>query len=510
MSTSCPGPPWRGPPAAPEPAAWAPTSPCAAAAASRPCPARAPSALPSRQPRPSPREQPRPSPWRRPPTETRAFAVSGNLGLDGTVNLTRGLRVQQRHLRLFDYTGTLSGAGLTLGTTPAHSLFAVTPATNHQVNLAVAAACGGTAARRRRAARRCRAAPAPGTARGARRTGPTRRAAAPTAGARVPSASSAAPPYGDGGHHDGAAGRRLEFVTSGYTLSGGEIACRAFHGNTTTRILVEDTSATGGGTATIASSPLGSQMLEKTGTGTLVLSDANTYSGGTTITAARCRSAAEEPPARWWATSPTMPPLRSKVGQRDLCRGDLGHRLAGAEGLRHADPDRRQYLFRRHHGLGGHPPNRNGAHPGRSPERSSTTAPSSSTARMPRPMPASSPAPLAGADRRRTLTLTGNNTYGGTTTISAGRCRSHRRYQRNGGQRGHHEQCRPDLRPFRFCNLCRRHFRGSGTVEQKGTGTLILTGHGTGTGTTTVSAGTLQLSGGVTSAATSTCLPAPS
>ncbi len=215
-----------------------------------------------------------------------AFAVAGNLGLDGTVNLTAGSAFNSGTYRLFDYTGTLSGAGLTLGTTPTHSLFAIDTTTNHQVNLAVAAGlwwngstitAGGSAVQG-----------GAGTWDGAGSTTNWTNAAGHSASG-----------WGQGslGIFGGTAGTvtvgattvpqvaGLEFVTTGYTLSSGELALSSFHGNTTTRILVEDSQATGGGTATIASVLSGTQTLEKIGAGTLVLTGTNTYSGGTKVTA---------------------------------------------------------------------------------------------------------------------------------------------------------------------------------------------------------------------------------
>ncbi len=215
-----------------------------------------------------------------------AFAVAGNLGLDGTLNLVAGSAFNSGTYRLFDYAGTLSGGGLTLGATPAHSLFAVDTTTGNQVNLAVAAGLwwnGSTTT-----AGGSSVAGGAGTWDGAGSTTNWTNTAGSTANgwgqgslgifggtaATVTVATTTVPQVAG-----------LEFVTSGYTVTGGELALASFHGNTTTRILVEDTTVTGGGTATIASVLSSAQRLEKTGAGTLVLTGTNTYSGGTKITA---------------------------------------------------------------------------------------------------------------------------------------------------------------------------------------------------------------------------------
>ncbi len=77
----------------------------------------------------------------------------------------------------------------------------------------------------------------------------------------------------------------MEFVTSGYTVSGGDILLKGANGETSGRIYVEDAAVTGGGTATIASALTGTMGLEKAGLGTLIFTGANTYSGGTNVAA---------------------------------------------------------------------------------------------------------------------------------------------------------------------------------------------------------------------------------
>ena len=97
-----------------------------------------------------------------------------------------------------------------------------------------------------------------------------------------------------------------------------------------------------------------------------------------------------------------------------------------------------------------------------------------------------------------TTILTANNTYTGTTTISAGTLQLG-----NGGSSGRVAGDvidnaalvfdRSDVNPFGG------HISGTGAVTQAGTGTTILTADSTYTGGTTITAGTLQLGYGGTS-----------
>src|SRR5207237_668291 len=96
-----------------------------------------------------------------------------------------------------------------------------------------------------------------------------------------------------------------------------------------------------------------------------------------------------------------------------------------------------------------------------------------------------------------TTILTGNSTYTGGTTISAGTLQLG-----NGGTTGSIVGDVIDNGVLSFNRSDSVTFdgtiSGSGSVNQIGTGTTILTGNSTYTGGTTISAGTLQLGNGGT------------
>ena len=269
----------------------------------------------------------------------------------------------------------------------------------------------------------------------------------------------------------------------------------------------------------------GTGALQQNGTGTLILTGANTYKGGTTINAGTLAlggvgriassSGVTLTPGAFFDISgltagrTTIKSLAGRWRHRDarLQSADLGERLrhlrrhhcgkrwADAHG-RHRNPDRHQYLYGRHHDqcrqyaptrqrrvLGLH-------HRRRSGQRHVRHQPLDRLYLRQRDLRHR----RAPAERHRHATLTGANTYTGGTTISAGTLELG-----NGGasgsitgdvlDNGTFAINRSDS--FTFGNV----ISGTGALQQNGTGTLILTGANTYTGGTTINAGTLALGG---------------
>ncbi|TCT02277.1 autotransporter-associated beta strand repeat-containing protein, partial [Aquabacter spiritensis] len=218
-----------------------------------------------------------------PSPTTPAINVGGDLVLTGVLNLTTGVGFASGTYRLIDYAGTLSGAGLEIGTAPEHSLIVVSTATANQVNLMVAAGqwwngsntTGGSSV-------------AGGTGTWNVQAGTTN---------WTSSDGSAADAWGQGGLaiFAGTAGTvtvggttnpqvaGLEFVTSGYVLES------AVPARTIQLVPVADgyvpEIAVGAGEATISVALGGGFGFEKTGEGTLILTRSNSIEGEATVSA---------------------------------------------------------------------------------------------------------------------------------------------------------------------------------------------------------------------------------
>ena len=212
-----------------------------------------------------------------------AVSVAGNLTLDGVLNLSTPSGFASGTYRLIDYVGSLNDQGMIVGAAPSHSLFSIDTSVANQVNLIVTAGQWWNGAQ---------TSPSGGPVTGGSgtwtvgaatnwtdQTGTTASAwsqngIAIFAGATGGTVTvSGTPPQVAG----------LEFLISGYKLTGGSIALAARSGQT--KILVGENPGDTAMTASIASVLTGTTGLEKTGAGTLILTATNGYSGGTTISA---------------------------------------------------------------------------------------------------------------------------------------------------------------------------------------------------------------------------------
>jgi autotransporter-associated beta strand protein len=245
--------------------------------------------------------------------------VGGNLTLDGTLDITDLGGFGPGLYRLITYAGSLTDNGLALGLVPAavsRSDLAIQTAVAQQVNLIFAAPgspsepTGGftfwdgsdTAGNGRIDARNgtwtatgTNWTTAEGAANGAYRPAEFQIFGAPTSGVLTDAALTAsrdpiaaAVPAASAGlvTVDDAAGavtlaNGMQFAVDGYTVTGDALGLAA------PRVIVRvgDGTAQGAGfVATLATPLTGSGGLEKTDLGTLILSGANSYAGGTTVT----------------------------------------------------------------------------------------------------------------------------------------------------------------------------------------------------------------------------------
>jgi fibronectin-binding autotransporter adhesin len=223
------------------------------------------------------------------PSSTALFAVAGDLTLDGTLNITAQAGFGAGVYRLISYGGTLTDNGLALGTVTGATADGLTiqTAAMGQVNLinsngaTLAFWDGATASNQDN-----------GRVDGGAGTWSLGTRNWTDANGTINGPMQPVPSFavfqGTGGTVtiDNSAGQvsatGMQFASNGYTLSGGALALSG------TQAIVRVGDGTAGGanfTATIASALTGSSALVKTDLGTLVLTGANSYTGGTIVQA---------------------------------------------------------------------------------------------------------------------------------------------------------------------------------------------------------------------------------
>ncbi len=222
------------------------------------------------------------------PSTQALFDVNGDLALNGTLNVDDGSVVSAGVYRIFDYSGTLTDNGMTIGTVAGGNVtdYSLQTAINHQVNLISTGGRNfffwdgsGTSG--------------DGTIHGGDGTWD-----AATSNWTGADGQNNTPWFDDTfAVFGGAAGtggtvtldagftpsvNGMQFMNDGYLLSGGSLTLAGYGDQL---ILVGDGSLQSASmTATIASVIEGSEGLRKSGAGQLVLTGENSYTGTTTVT----------------------------------------------------------------------------------------------------------------------------------------------------------------------------------------------------------------------------------
>ncbi|QNQ11441.1 autotransporter-associated beta strand repeat-containing protein [Sphingomonas alpina] len=220
------------------------------------------------------------------PSTTGLFNVAGDLALNGTLNVGSAGGFGDGLYRLFDYGGALSGSGLAIGATPAgYAVGDLTVQTSvaHQVNLVASSGPyifwdganttangtvdGGSGIW---SAAGTNWANTNATANGAYSPATMLIFVGTPGTVTVDAAGAGALDIGTG----------VQFANNGFVVQGDGLSLTGG----ATAIRVGDGTAAGAGiAATIGSALGGSGRLDKTDLGTLILTGANSYSGGTTI-----------------------------------------------------------------------------------------------------------------------------------------------------------------------------------------------------------------------------------
>ena len=216
------------------------------------------------------------------PSSTRIINVGGDLSVDARLDVTGDAGFGQGVYRVFDYAGTLSGSGLTVAAMPTGTSGTIQTAIAGQINLVVGGGVtptpdiqfwDGTQTEANGAVNG-----GAGTWGGTATNWTDMNGAANAAwGSKfavfqgTPATVTIAP--------EGVSASGLQFAVDGYRVEGGTLTLTA-----PATLRVGDASAAGAAyTATIASTIAGSGGIDKTDLGTLVLTGANSYTGGTRI-----------------------------------------------------------------------------------------------------------------------------------------------------------------------------------------------------------------------------------
>ncbi len=205
-------------------------------------------------------------------TPTPIFQVNGALTLGGVLDITNATGFGPGLYRLFNYTGSLINNGLLIGTNPI-SAFIPTIQTSvaNQVNLLVGVAplpiWAGGSGTWSAATTGTSWGVSDGSYQGAWQPG---MAIFQGTGGTVNVDTTAGPVVVTG----------IQFAANGYTVAGGALTTNT--ANTVLRV-GDGTGAGDTMTATISAPITGSGGVEKTDLGTIILSGANTYTGGTTV-----------------------------------------------------------------------------------------------------------------------------------------------------------------------------------------------------------------------------------